>query len=197
VKISLPLMQQAKKKNAKYLLNLSTGLKRLPKSVLAAISANALHMIILRTVHDSSRFAANWDLSLAAGGTRSGLDPAEYGQSGPSYGAVGQRGDARRHKDAVLHAKAMYYGYIIEGEKVRVVEQGRIHSQLGVGRPGRAPTVHLYNPIIGAMPRYTANAMGGETVSISPGLRMTLLYEAGKQAAGFELTKLFRRLRQL
>ena len=201
--IHLPLLQDAEKRNKKYLLNVRKGLDDLSKNLLATLAANALNHAITAapagpTVHDSSRFAANWDLSLKAGAIRVAIDPAKYLQAGESYGAVGKKGDGGKYKDAVKSAKAAFYGYTASSHgHVEVIVGGRIHAALGVGKAGAAPSVYLYNPIIGRIGPYTKNALGGHDISVSPGLRTSMPYEVGKKALGVSLTKLYRDLKKL
>lgn len=163
-------LQQIKRNNAAYAADLTSIVRGLGRKVLGALAVTALERAIQTTYHDSSRFAANWDLAVNRDIYREGaksLIPHAYGQA-----PAGQRGDRGANRKAVYQAKAAFYGYRNAGRMVREpVPDGYFWEKLGlhgqVGRPmgaggvakptlnnfqlGAVPRVELFNPIMSAM----------------------------------------------
>lgn len=118
--------------------NLKLGMEAVPKYLLGAYAATVLDMAIKHTKHDSSRFAANWNLSIGnSPPLNSGNpDPYLYNSSGDSYGTVGKKRDAGKWKESVLAAKRVYYGYTDAGGHMKLTK-GRLSSAL-YPRAGKA-----------------------------------------------------------
>lgn len=175
-------VELAMKNNAMYIANLKQGLQGVPRTVLATLAAAALEMAVKNTVHDSSRFAANWDLGFSSQGPALRAQPAprDYGDSTDSSGTIGKKGSKGAHRDAVLAAKASYYGYS-SGGIPKVSPEGRLASWIGIvaGRttttapPRTIPRVELFNPFTsadltrpdGAGRSYAYNALKGSAKS--------------------------------
>lgn len=155
-RVTLAHIEQAIRNNELFAMNLKQGLDAVPKKVLGVFSVTALDRAIRKTRHDSSRAAANWDLSVGGHGFREALSPARYGESGSSWGAIGERYDAGAYEAAVLGAKALFYGYgeaasgLGGGEPIFLEPEkgGFISSSLRLGQSGEAPTVYLFNPVM-------------------------------------------------
>jgi hypothetical protein len=147
-------IELALKNNEMYIANLKAGLYGMPNRVLAALAASALDMAIDKTKHDSSRFAANWNLSISGRQMFATMDPSEYNQHGTSYGSVGKKRSGGSHKEAVLVAKSVYWGYTRGANNLCTVsEGGRLFTELGLARrtvtsgPPVNRKVELYNPV--------------------------------------------------
>jgi hypothetical protein len=147
----------ALKNNEMYIANLKQGLQGVPRTVLATLAAAALEMAVKETVHDSSRFAANWDLGGSGQGPALRRDPSpkEYGETTDSAGTIGHRGSKGAARARVLAAKANYYGYTSGANGVpRVNPEGRLASWIGIVQhrttqtapPRTIPRVELFNP---------------------------------------------------
>jgi hypothetical protein len=141
-------------------------MEAVPKYLLGAYAATVLEMAIKHTKHDSSRFAANWNLAVgeAAPLNSGNPDPYHYNSSGDSYGTVGKKRDAGKWKESVVAAKRMYYGYADAGGYMKLTK-GRLSSALypragkavsGAGslsgvalgwrdKAGTPPKIYLYN----------------------------------------------------
>lgn len=152
---SIAHLERAMRNNELFAMNLKQGLEAIPKKVLGVLAATALDRAIRKTKHDSSRAAANWDLSIGGAGIRQALSPSSYKQSGGSWGDIGERYDAGSFEATVLGAKAMFYGYGEAGaggggESVFLEPEkgGRIASSLRIGQSGEAPSVYLFNPVM-------------------------------------------------
>jgi hypothetical protein len=168
----------ALKNNEMYIANLKAGLKDVPRNVLGALAASALEMAIKETKHDSSRFAANWDISVGGVGLRGNMAQRDYGESGERFGSIGEKNSKGDHYNAVQKAKSLYYGYTT-GPEVGVnllTPNGMLWDALKMGRkagvgspPGAIPRVELFNPITsadygrpdGAGHTYAFNALKG------------------------------------
>lgn len=148
-------LERAMRNNELFAMNLKQGLEAIPKKVLGVLAATALDRSIRKTKHDSSRAAANWDLSIGGYGLRQDLSPSSYKQSGASWGSIGERYDAGAFEATVLGAKALFYGYGESGkggagESVFLEPEkgGRLASSLRIGQSGEAPSVYLFNPVM-------------------------------------------------
>ena len=171
-KYSLALREQGKgnireamAKNGIFVANLSASLRSVPKYVTAALAANSLVNVILATKHDSSRAAANWNLSVSGVGLHTFLDPAYYHEAGESWGTIGGRGDLGANEETVLRYKMMYYGISKSASSTlfEVDKGGRIFNQLGVGQQGNY-RIDLFNPILGDLnPRRAGANQTGHT----------------------------------
>ena len=169
-------IELALKNNEMYIANLKAGLYGMPNRVLAALAASALDMAIDKTKHDSSRFAANWNLSISGRQMFATMNPSEYLQHGTSYGSVGKKRSGGSYKKAVRTAKSVYWGYTIGDSLCTVNEGGRLFTELGLGKKvgGASPPpvnrkVELYNPVTssdfsridGLGNSYAKNALSG------------------------------------
>lgn len=128
------------------------------KLIQAEVAVIALDNAIRKTVKDSGRAAANWNLSFGTGAVPEQLDPSRYLQTGHSYGTIGKR-NSRVDGESIRDAKGSHYGY---HKDEGTIDKGYIHTvqglegvlgwsikqMLGVGRGGQAKTVFLYNPVI-------------------------------------------------
>lgn len=140
--------------NKAFAQQLNQALGGLPKRALAAYAATALDAMVDRTFHDSSRAAANWNLSFGMVPTSTQWDPKRYEQP-----PIGKRGDKGAHKEAVRQYKQLVYGYQSKATHMEPVAGGMLARQVGV-KSGpfaplsewfrRAPMVYLYNPILTA-----------------------------------------------
>jgi hypothetical protein len=142
----LERLRRAQKNNELFAANLKDGLKAMPKLVLGVTAATALDRAIRETKHDSSRAAANWDLSFGGSGVRTSLSPSAYGER-----PAGQRGDRGTNENVVLAHKVMYYGYapVDGGSGLFEPEAGmRLYKSLRIGLSGEAPAVILFNPVM-------------------------------------------------
>ena len=106
-------VQLAMRNNEMYLANLKQGLNGVPRTLLATLAAASLEMAVKKTIHDSSRFAANWDLAGSGTGPALRLQPSpkEYEETTETAGKIGKRGSKGAERKRVLDAKASYYGY--------------------------------------------------------------------------------------
>ena len=153
-------MMKAANENARWAANLSDSVRGLGRKTLAAMAATALHEVIDYTHHDSSRFAANWDLAFNRDGYRETMRPWKYGEA-----PAGQRDDKGANKQATQAAKHVYYGYFKHPSGAFLpLPNGYLWGKIGlggqVGRPiggstgrpqlGALPRVELFNPLIGA-----------------------------------------------
>lgn len=104
--------------------NLKLGMEAVPKYLLGAYAATVLDTAIKQTVHDSSRFAANWNLSVGDASPLNGgnPDPYHYRSSGKSYGTIGKKRDDGKWKESVLTAKRLYYGYTEAGKYMKLTK---------------------------------------------------------------------------
>jgi hypothetical protein len=154
-------VELAMKNNAMYIANLKQGLQGVPRTVLATLAAAALEMAVKKTIHDSSRFAANWDLGFSSQGPalRAQAAPRDYGESTDSAGTIGEKGSKGSRRRAVLAAKAMYYGYSPGANGIpKVNQEGRLASWLGIvvnrsattAPPRTIPRIELFNPFTSA-----------------------------------------------
>jgi hypothetical protein len=152
--------------------NLKLSMASVPKFLLGAYAATALDTAVRLTKHDSSRFAANWNLSVGKQGPLNdgNPDPIKYNESGESFGTIGTKGDAKRFFIRVLTAKRMYYGYTNQtkgssymmltkgrlaealfpraGDKVQYAKNGRSLANVKLTADemaGEAPAIYLYN----------------------------------------------------
>lgn len=177
--------------------NLSDAVRGLGRKALAALAATALHEVIDYTKHDSSRFAANWDLAFNRDGYRDAMQPWRYGEA-----PAGQRDDKGANKQATQAAKHVYYGYFkhpsgaflpLPGGYLwdRVGLGGQVGTPVGGGtgrrQLGALPRVELFNPLIGMTRQrldgsghsYAFNALYGEA-----GGDMTMAEERVAQLVG-------------
>ena len=155
--------------------NLKLSMAAVPKFLLGAYAGTALDQAIRVTKHDSSRFAANWNLAI---GQQALLNegrpfPHDYNKSDESFGTVGTKGDKRRFFLRVLTAKRMYYGYrnSAKGSEYMMLTKGKLAAALfprandkvkatGGNRSlanvqlsfdemaGEPPAIYLYNPFM-------------------------------------------------
>jgi hypothetical protein len=150
----------AMKNNGQYIANLKQGLQGVPRTVLATLAAASLEMAVKNTKHDSSRFAANWDLGFSSQGPalRTKPAPLHYGETTESAGTIGKRKESGAHRKSVLAAKATYYGYSSGANGIpNVHPEGRLASWIGMvanrtagmAPPRTIPRVELYNPFTG------------------------------------------------
>ena len=149
-------LKLAQKKNEMLAANLKASMHGMPKRALGIFAASVLDMAIKETLHDSSRFAANWELSFGTNNLREKVFPFEYGQTTPSAGTIGSRESGGAARDAVTGAKQVYYGYSpANSTGISIVnEGGRIYEWLNLGGNwlkrtlSPAPKVQLYNPLL-------------------------------------------------
>jgi hypothetical protein len=171
-------LKLAQKNNEMFAANLKQSMRGMPKRALGIFSATVLDMAVRETLHDSSRFAANWELSFGSHNLREQVSPSEYGETTPSAGTIAGRKAGGSAKAGVLEAKSVYYGYSasnVAGLK-KVDEGGRIYEWLNLGGNWLtrmltpAPKVQLYNPLMrgdkmwvdGAGNSYPFNALKGD-----------------------------------
>lgn len=152
-------LTEAMRKNGIFVANISASLRSVPKHVTAVLAANSLVQVILATKQDSSRAAANWNLSVSGVGLHPFLDPTQYHEAGESWGTIGGKGDAGQFASAVLDYKKMYYGISKSSSSTlfEVDRGGRLFNQLGVGQQGNY-RVDLFNPILGDLNQRRAGA---------------------------------------
>jgi len=147
-----------RKHNSAFIANVTAGLNRIPAELTAVYAVNVLELAISKAVtkHDSSRFAANFDLMFDRDSYRAHLQPSQYGDH------IGQKGDSGRYFLAVLMAKRRHYGYkkgrsgILEfdrrgmiANKMRLPEAGtHTETKGGYAKLKTVPTVELFNPIM-------------------------------------------------
>lgn len=168
--------EYAAKHNEIVATNLKAAMFAMPKYLLGGYAATALNLAIKHTKHDSSRFAANWNLSIgkAALPNNGDPDPLAYRQTGDSYGAIGEKGSKGANRLAVQMSKRVYYGYTNseKGSDVMKLTKGRLAealypradgqvskakgksaslsgTKLGFFQKlGMAPRIYLYNPFM-------------------------------------------------
>jgi hypothetical protein len=144
--------------NAAFIAQVSAGLNRLPAELLAVYAVNVLELAVSKAVtkHDSSRFAANFDLMFDRDSYRAHLQPAKYGDH------IGKKGDSGKYFLAVLMAKRRHYGYkkgrsgILEFTKTGMIAnkmrlpEATVHAETkgGYAKLKTVPTVELFNPIM-------------------------------------------------
>lgn len=156
--------------------NLKAAMYFMPKYLLGGYAATALNLAIKHTKHDSSRFAANWNLAVGSGPlpNNGDPDPLKYRQQGKSYGSIGEKGSAGANRLAVQMSKRMYYGYtnsaagndmmkLTKGRLAEALypkaggavskEKGQSSSLSGVKlgflqKMGAPPKIYLYNPFM-------------------------------------------------
>lgn len=157
----------ALKNNQAFAVKLNESVRFLPKKVLGYYAATAINSAIDEKVtkHDSSRAAANWNLSFGNTIPPSVWDPKEYEQSFNASGeTIGTRGAAGTFAETVKRVKSAYYGYVPEGKFQRPVPNGLIHTSLRIGKFAVAPVVYLYNPILSTgSSNYADNAWPGSS----------------------------------
>lgn len=168
--------EYAAKHNEIVAMNLKAAMYAMPKYLLGGYAATALNLAIKHTKHDSSRFAANWNLAIGSGPLENNgdPDPLEYRQKGKSYGSVGEKGSAGANRLAVQMSKRMYYGYtksaagndmmkLTKGKLAEALypkaggavskEKGQSSSLSGVRlgfmqKMNVPPKIYLYNPFM-------------------------------------------------
>jgi hypothetical protein len=168
--------EYAAKHNEIVAINLKSAMFAVPKYLLGGYAATALNLAIKHTKHDSSRFAANWNLAVGNGPLHNdgNPDPLEYREEGASYGAIGEKESKGANRLAVQMAKRMYYGYTnsAKGSDMMKLTKGRLaealypHAKDEVKKTkgqtsslsgmklsfwqkvGIAPRVYLYNPFM-------------------------------------------------
>ena len=150
----------AQKHNAMYTANLKIALDGLPKYVIGTFAATVLDKAVRVTKHDSGRFAANWNLSFGSSNPDPVPSPLIYGETGPKFGSIGEKGD-QKFRLAVMMAKRTYYGYrkgtgdFMALTKGLLAEKlfGASFSKANKGSPGAytgspPPRIVLYNPFM-------------------------------------------------
>ena len=124
----------ATKHNQIVTANLKAAMYAVPKYLLGGMAATALDTAIRQTKHDSSRFAANWNLSIgnAPPPNEGKPDPSAYAQTGESYGTIGERDAKGSHAMPVRMAKRRYYGYTnaAKGSDLMKLTKGRLAAAL-------------------------------------------------------------------
>jgi hypothetical protein len=168
----------ANKHNLIVTANLKAVLSAVPKYLLGGFAATALDTAIRNTKHDSSRFAANWNLSIGnvPPPSEGKPDPSAYAQTGESYGTIGERDAKGSHAMPVRMAKRRYYGYTnaAKGSDLMKLTKGRLAAALypragslvtsakksgpstnlsgtklsADQGAGTPPTIYLYNPFM-------------------------------------------------
>jgi hypothetical protein len=146
--------------NAAFIAQVSAGLNRLPAELLAVYAVNVLELAVSKAVtkHDSSRFAANFDLMFDRDSYRAHLQPSQYGDH------IGEKGDKGAYFLAVLMAKRRHYGYkknrsgfLAFDKKGMIAYKLRLPESQPLGGPNQGtgyakgktiPTVELFNPIM-------------------------------------------------
>jgi hypothetical protein len=149
-----------RKHNSAFIANVTAGLNRIPAELTAVYAVNVLELAISKAVtkHDSSRFAANFDLMFDRDSYRSHLQPAKYGDH------IGEKGDKGAYFLAVLMAKRRHYGYkknrsgfLAFDKKGMIAYKMRLPESQPLGGPNQGtgyakgktvPTVELFNPIM-------------------------------------------------
>lgn len=179
------------RENEMYIHNLKQYLYGIPKKAAGVVAATMLHKAMDRekTVHDSSRAAANWNLVFGSSPPPAEWDPKVYNQH-----PIGDRGDNGKNAAAVMEYKQGYYGYHWDGKFATPKEGGKIHSALRVGKGGSLPQIHLYNPIFTAQSDYTKNAWGESNADASV-LAGVVLSEVSQDFMPKYLHELARRLK--
>lgn len=202
-------VQLALKNNEMYIANLKQGLQGVPRAVLATLAAASLEMAVKKTLHDSSRFAANWDLGFSSQGPalRAQAAPRDYGDSTDSAGTIGKKGSAGQRRKAVLGAKATYYGYTPGANGIPTVSpEGRLASWLGIVQsrstttapPRTIPRVELFNPFTssdyarpdGKGRTYAYNALDGDGKSALLAGATALVDRVGKAVIPMEILRI-------
>ena len=168
--------EYAAKHNEIVAMNLKSSLLAIPRYLLGGYAATALNLAIKHTKHDSSRFAANWNLAVGNGPLHNdgNPDPLEYREEGASYGAIGEKGSKGANRLAVQMSKRMYYGYtksaagndmmkLTKGKLAEALypkaggavskEKGQSSSLSGVRlgfmqKMNVPPKIYLYNPFM-------------------------------------------------
>ena len=153
-------LRKISKGNTLFAADLSASVRGLGRKALAAMAATALYKVIEYTYHDSSRFAANWDLAFNRDSYRESMRPARYGES-----PAGQRDDRGANKQATQAAKHAFYQYFKHPSGAYLpLPNGYLWGKIGLGgqvgtpiggrtgRPqlGALPRVELFNPLISA-----------------------------------------------
>ncbi|NCC41404.1 MAG: hypothetical protein EOM21_18655, partial [Gammaproteobacteria bacterium] len=175
-------LRKISRDNTQLAMDLSASVRGLGRKALAAMAATALYKVIEYTHHDSSRFAANWDLAFNRDGYREQMQPWRYGES-----PAGQRDDKGANKQATQAAKHSFYQYFKHPSGAYLpLPQGYLWGKIGLGgqvgtpfgggtgRPqlGALPRVELFNPLIsskrqrldGSGHSYAFNALYGKSV---------------------------------
>lgn len=147
------------KQNEMFIMNLTQGLKDMPRQILNIAAAEALDMAVNEgTKHDSSRAAANWDLELPARPIRHTMAPYSYGEH-----PAGQRYDAGANKQAVWEYKKMVYGIEMTKTPYGSWMQGKEGQALASSISSSTSQVSLYNPIMGTYARKEGADHSGNT----------------------------------
>ena len=157
--------------------NLKLSMAAVPKYLLGAYAATALNEAIKQTKHDSSRFAANWNLALGNKPLLNGGAPLplKYNESDESFGTIGTKGQKGQWRLRVQTAKRIYYGYepSQRGSAYMKLTKGKLAMALfpragnelqrtkggaaaslsnvrlsGNDLAGEAPAIYLYNPFM-------------------------------------------------
>ena len=202
-------IELAIRNNEMYIANLKQGLQGVPRTVLATLAAASLEMAVKKTLHDSSRFAANWDLGFSSQGPalRQQPAPAGYEEATDSAGTIGKKGSAGARRRAVLDAKASYYGYTSGANGIPVVSpEGRLASWIGIVQnrstttapPRTIPRVELYNPFTSALysrrdgegRTYAYNALDGDKKSALLAGATQLADRVGKALIPMEILRI-------
>ena len=205
-------LEAASKHNKIVAANLRLAMSAVPPYVLGSYAATVLNMALISTVHDSSRFAANWNLSVgpAALPNDGKPDPLQYYQTGESYGSIGGRSrkeDEERwkaynkgkprseqvrserggHRLRVITAKRIYYGY--KGNKASEAMQltnGRLYNQifaaLDLNKKGRLQTPKVYLYNPFMNPKYLRPSGDGNTYPENALVGESTLFQMSEEA---------------
>lgn len=137
------------KQNRQYIENLKKVVGAVSKKAYGEFIANALHRVVVETVKDSGRAAANWNVSFGGVMMTQAWDPEKYGQAyngGP--GSIGDRGDkGSGPASQVPYYKGFHYGYTVGRDGVQLVPNDKIYRALKIGEAGTPPAAYIYNPI--------------------------------------------------
>lgn len=169
-------LQMQFRKNRMYVENLKRAIGSVGKQMTGLYAAQALHNVVMTTIKDSGRAAANWNLNIGSTMATQEWNPKNYEETyNEGLGPVGKRGDRNRSAsdtnfkksstaaEQVAYYKGFYYGYTISGNGVELIPNDKIWKALKIGEPGPIPAISLYNPIFSpANPQYSKHAFGAD-----------------------------------
>jgi superfamily II DNA or RNA helicase len=122
-------------------------------------------MAIDKTKHDSSRFAATWNLSISGRQMFTTMDPSEYLQHGTSYGSVGKK----RSDGSYKIIEALFGPMISDISHVSAVASGAI-APIEVRRVRNAGTPRTFNSVY-QVSRYGIWQNGERNAAIAEAVR--------------------------